>query len=107
MSAEDAVNEFLANTFGVSLEEVLYDAAAGKVRLALADTVKVAAERLDYWREEDGGVSEVIRGTLTVEGITYRYRCSIFTDRGGDQFLTSIAEFQPLRWQAKLMFPGV
>jgi hypothetical protein len=107
MSAEDAVHEYLANTFGVSLEDVLYDAAAGKVRLALADTVKVTAERIDHWREEDGGVSEIIRGTLMVDGITYRYRCSIFTDRGGDQFLTSITELVPLRWEAKLMFPQI
>src|SRR5437879_8380630 len=101
MSAEDAVNEFLANAYGLSLEEVLYDAAAGKVRLAIADIVKVTAERVDLWREDDGGVSEIIRGTLTVEGVAYRYRCSIFTDRGGAQFLTSIAEFVPTRWQAK------
>jgi hypothetical protein len=107
MSAEDAVNEFLTNTYGLSLEEVLYDAAAGKVRLAIADAVKVTAERIDLWREDDGGVSEVIGGALTVEGVTYHYRCSIFTDRGGDQFLTSISEFAPTQWQAKLTLPRV
>jgi hypothetical protein len=85
---------------------VLYDAAAGKVRLAIASTVQVTAERVDFWRDEDGGVSEIIRGAMTVEGVTYRYRCCLFTDRGGDQFLTSISEFVPVRWQAKLMFPG-
>jgi hypothetical protein len=73
--ASDAVDAYLTNRFGFGL---------------------------DY---EDGGSSALYQGMLTIEGVVYRFRCSIFTDAGGARFLESVGELETVRWDIRLVVP--
>jgi hypothetical protein len=49
-----------------------------------------------------GGVSEGYAGTLTIDGLTYGFRCWVYRDVDGGRFLSDLSEFSPVRWQASI-----
>jgi hypothetical protein len=103
--ASDIVDAYLTNGWGIGLEQVLAEATMGLISLHIADAVKVQAERVGAFADADGGSTELHQGTLTLEGVTYRFRCSVFVDSGGDRFVSDIAEFVPLGWETRLTVP--
>jgi len=103
--ASDAVDAYLTDTYGIGLEQVLAEATAGSISLVLADIVKILCERVAAFTHTDGGISETFLGLLTVADVTYRFRCSVFNDAGGERFVADIEEFSALRWQTKLPLP--
>jgi hypothetical protein len=40
---------------------------------------------------------------LTVEGVTYRFRCSVFIDAGNVRFIESIGELEAAQWRVRLV----
>jgi hypothetical protein len=105
MDASDAVDAYLRQTYRVGLEDVLAQVTDGSVPAVLAGAVRVAARRVDLFRDEDGGISELFDGTIALEGIEYRFRCSTFIDRAGGRFVSHVGEFAPVEWQARLLVP--
>jgi hypothetical protein len=105
VDASDAVDTYLLQTYRLGLEQVLSDITAGRLPIYLADAVQYAAKRIDRSVDEDGGVSEMFEGTLTVEGIEYRFRCATFVDRAGGRFVSDVGEFVPVEWRARLVVP--
>ena len=103
--ASDVVDAYLTNGWGIGLEQVLAEATMGLISLHIADAVKVQSERVGVFAHGDGGSTELHQGTLTLEGVTYRFRCSIFLDADGDRFVSDIAEFTPLGWETRLKVP--
>jgi hypothetical protein len=102
LSPEDAVNAYLIEHHEVCLEEVLAEAVDGRLRANLAPAVEVRASRLDHWRDEDGAVSELYEGMLTLEGVSYAWRASVYTDLDGGRFIADLGEFKPVDWRATL-----
>jgi hypothetical protein len=103
--ASDVVDAYLTNGWGIGLEQVLAEATMGLVSLHLADAVRIRAERVGAFTHGDGGTSELHQGSLTVEGVTYRFRCTVFIDTGGLRYVENVAEFRPLMWQTRLPLP--
>jgi hypothetical protein len=101
-TAEEAVNEYLVETFQVCLEEVIADASDGKVRPELAEAVQVTASRLDRWRDDDGALIDLCEGTLTLRGARYAWRASIYTDADQLKFVADVGEFRPMDWKAQM-----
>src|ERR1700733_11021749 len=99
------LDDYLRSRFGVTLERVLSDAASGVVTLALARRAKVVADLVGSLVHEDDGLTEEFQGTMAVEGITYRFRCSVFTDGGGARFVESIDELEVVEWGVRLALP--
>jgi hypothetical protein len=102
MAPDDAVNLFLFENFGLGLEDVLTLGIEKKARPQLQHRVVCGAERIDHWRDEDGAVTELFEGVLTVDGVRYAWRASVYTDLDGDRFLANIGAFAPLDWRAGL-----
>jgi len=105
VDASRAIDAYLISRFGIGLERVLADATAGVVSLAIAGSVKVACDPVGTFAYEDGGASEQYQGMLTVEGVTYRFRCSVFTDAGEARFMESIGELEAVQWGVRLVVP--
>jgi hypothetical protein len=105
VDASDAVDTYLVQTYRVGLEEVLAEITAGRLPVFLADAVQYTSKRIDCFVDEDGGVSEMFKGTLAVEGVEYRFRCAVFVDCAGARFVTDVGEFVPLGWSAQLVVP--
>jgi hypothetical protein len=103
--AADAVDAYLINRFGFGLERVLADASAGRRSSALTGSVTVACDPLGSCEYEDGGSSALYQGILTIEGVVYRFRCSIFTDAGGASFVESVGGLEIVRWGVRLAVP--
>jgi hypothetical protein len=67
-----AVDDFLAASHRIGLEEVLCDGClTGWVRLFLTDVASIAPTMVQSERDDDGGLSATYEGTLTVEGVAY------------------------------------
>lgn len=92
-----AVDEFLTANYRIGLEEVLCEGCfTGRLPVILADVAKLAVLPLGRHVDEgDRGMALSYHGTLTVNGLSYRFRCSVFVDRGGERFLSDVAEFAP------------
>jgi hypothetical protein len=102
VDASRAIDAYLVARFGIGLERVLSDATAGVVSLAIAGSVKIACDPVGTFAYEDGGASEQYQGVLTVEGVTYRFRCSVFTDAGDARFVESIGELEAVQWGVRV-----
>jgi hypothetical protein len=100
--ANGALDAYLASRFGLSLERLLAAATAGCLEPGLRDAIEIACDPVGCFAYEDGGLSEQYQGLLVVEGVTYRFRCSVFTDGSGARFVESVEEMEPVRWQARL-----
>jgi hypothetical protein len=99
--ASQAVHDYLFARYRVALEDLLAYGSAGVVSLALEQAgVRVRAGCLQRQRHDDGGLSEVHEGTLTLAGAAYAFRIGVFTDADGDRFLSDLLEFRPLGWSA-------
>ena len=68
LAAEDVVNQYLIEHHEVCLEEVLSDAVDGRTRQDLGEVILVTAGCLDRSRDEDGAVTKLYEGVLTVQG---------------------------------------
>jgi hypothetical protein len=100
--ASDAVNDYLSHTYGIGLEQVLEDITRGIVSAQVAGRVSGRAELADAVKHADGGVSETHKGILTIEGVEYRFRCSVFIDAGGERFVADVGELVPVAWHAAM-----
>jgi hypothetical protein len=99
--ASQAVHDYLFARYRVALEDLLAYGSAGVLSLALEQAgVRVRAGCLQRQRHDDGGLSEVHEGTLTLAGAAYAFRIGVFTDADGDRFLSDLLEFRPLGWSA-------
>jgi hypothetical protein len=105
--ASEAIDAYLTNRFGIGLERLLADATSHGPAPALAGSVTVACDPVGAFDYEDGGTSALYQGLLTIEGVTYRFRCAIFTDAGGGRFVESIGELQIVDWGVRLAVPSV
>jgi hypothetical protein len=96
--AFNAVDDYLAEHHRIGLEEVLcYGCYTGRLPVILADVAKLAVRPLyRHVDEGDRGMALSYEGVLTVNGLAYRFRCSIFGDRGGERFLSDVADFAPV-----------
>ena len=104
--ASDSLNAYLGSRFGTSLERVLADATVKSLGPPLSRSIEIVCDPVGAFSYEDGGRSEQYQGLLTVEGVTYRFRCSVFTDAGGARFLEDMGEFEPLRWGVRMALPA-
>lgn len=105
--ASDAVDAYLTNRFGIGLERLLAEATSGRPAPALAGSVTVACDPVGAFDYEDGGTSALYQGLLTIEGVTYRFRCAVFTDAGGGRFVESVGELQSVDWGVRLAVPSI
>ena len=105
--ASEAVDSYLTNRFGIGLEALLADATKGGRMAGLAGAVDIACDPVGAFSYEDGGTSELYQGLLTVEGVTYRFRCAVFTDAGGGRFVESVGELQIVDWAVRLVVPSI
>ena len=97
-----ALDTYLFARFGISLERAVADATAGVVSLRLAGAVQIACDPVGRYAYPDGGVSEQYQGVLTLEGVTYRFRCSVFEDAGGGRYVESIGALTAVGWAVRL-----
>jgi len=104
--ASDAVNAYLTSRFGFGLEQLLADATGGRHPAALAGSVAVVCDPVGSVDYEDGGGSALYQGLLTIEGVIYRFRCSVFTDAGGARFLESVGTLETVQWGVRLVVPN-
>lgn len=104
--ASNAVNAYLSNRFGLGLEQVLADATTGRPAPALAGSITIACDPVGGFDYEDGGSNALYQGLLTIEGVVYRYRCSVFTDADGARFLESVGELEIVHWGVRLVVPA-
>ena len=103
--AADAVDAYLCNRFGIDLERLLADATAGRHPPAIGRSVEVACDPVGSYSYEDGGTSELYQGILTIEGVTYRFRCAVFTDAGASRFVESVGALEVVSWGVRLALP--
>ncbi|HZT19615.1 MAG TPA: hypothetical protein VFA23_09445 [Dongiaceae bacterium] len=95
-----AVDAYLYAIGGVGAEDALCDACiSGRVPPALSGCVAIERELSQRVAEEDGAVSEVYSGTLTVAGLRYGFECRLFVDADGSYFVSDIARFEPVEWR--------
>ena len=102
LAAEDAVNQYLIEHHEVCLEEVLSDAVDGRTRQDLTQVIQVTAACLDRSRDEDGALTELYEGVLTVQGVRYGWRAAMYTDLDGERFVADLVQFRPLDWRARV-----
>jgi len=105
--ASDVVDAYLTSRFGSGLERLLADATSGAPAFAVADSLTVACDPVGTFDYEDGGTSTLYQGLLGIEGVTYRFRCAIFTDAGGGRFVESVGELQIVDWGVRLVVPHI
>ena len=102
MEDSQIVHDYLFARYRVALEDLLAYGSVGVVSLALEQAgVRVRAGCLHRERHDDGGLSEVHDGTLSVAGALYAFRVSVFTDADGERFLTDLVDFKPLGWETR------
>ncbi len=99
MEDSQVVHEYLFARYRVALEDLLAYGSGGVVSLALEQAgVRVRSGCVNRQRHEDGGLSEVHEGMLSVAGAQYAFRIATFTDSDGERFLGEILDFKPLGW---------
>jgi hypothetical protein len=102
MSAFHAVADFLAANYRTGLEEALCDGCiTGRPSAVLADVAQITPRLVRSTAEDDGGVAQTYDGVLAIAGVSYRFCCDIFIDRGGQRFLSDVRAFEPMERQAK------
>ena len=100
--ASDAVNEYLIRTYSIGLEQILEEVTQGIVNARLVGRIDGRAELAAACEYPDGGVSETYQGLLTIEGVDYRFRCSVFVDADRSRFVADIGELVPVAWHAAM-----
>jgi hypothetical protein len=99
-----AVESYVRRMFRLSLDEVLQAAcASGRLPQVLGSLVSVNA-RLDQIRSYSNGImSSEYRGTLAVQGVSYRFVYHVFTKADGDVLDGDLQQLEPLGWQARIV----
>ena len=105
--ASETVDAYLTSRFGIGLEQLLADATSGELPCTLARSITLACDPVGAFDYEDGGTSKLYQGLLRIEGVTYRFRCAVFTDAGGGRFVESVSELQIVDWNVRLLMPDV
>ena len=95
-----AVDAYLVNQFGIGLEQVLLAATVGELPPGLSAVVTISCSLLDRRIHPDGGKTEGYTGTMTVQGVSYEFRCWVYRDVDGERFVSDLSEFVPKGWQA-------
>ena len=100
--ADDILDAYLSERFGVGLETVLLDIVCRRTTPQVAGVVTSMVTDHSPSPHSDGGLDEMFEGTLSIEGITYQFRCSAYSvpDAFVGRFLTNIDRFEPVEWQA-------
>jgi len=101
-SPDDIVDAYLADRFKIGLEQVIVDASRGVMSAALTGTVEITCRINGRFRYEDRGEALHCDGSITVEGVTYRYRTWIFEDLDGARYMTDLSEFAMEDWKVNL-----
>jgi hypothetical protein len=92
------VDDYLYS-FRTGTELVLAEGCvSGHVPDAVAGTASIERELIHLAREDDGGTTEVYRGTLTVTGVRYAFEARLFIDADGSHFVADIPRFEPVEW---------
>jgi hypothetical protein len=92
------VDDYLYS-FRTGAELVLAEGCvSGHVPDAVAGTASIERELIHLAREDDGGTTEVYRGTLTVTGVRYAFEARLFIDADGSHFVADIPRFEPVEW---------
>jgi hypothetical protein len=76
----NAINRFLIEEFGTELEQVIREASAGKNLSIRSPRVACTAQCLKQRRKQNGGISELYGGLLTLDGARYWWRAEIGTE---------------------------
>src|SRR3974377_2244991 len=104
--ASDAVDAYLLNRFGIALKSLLADATAGRRDPMMARSVEIACDPVGTFSYEDGGTSELFQGLLKLEGVPYRFPCTVFADAGSARFVESVGELETVSWGVRLVVPS-
>jgi hypothetical protein len=107
MEAYDTVDDFLLATYRLHLEDVLCEGCSlGRLSVMLADRAKIIPRLVRSTREDDGGIANDYEGILVLDEVWYRFRCHVFSDGGGQRFLSDVTDFAAIEWQARLSMPA-
>jgi len=100
--ADDLVDDYLAERFGIGLEAVLLDAIEQRPTAATAGTVSVTIESGSRSPHYDGGLSESFIGSVEVAGMSYSFHAETYSvpDAYVRRFLVNLWRFEPMEWQA-------
>ena len=102
MAGEDwfaTVDRYLYSVARIGAEETLAEGCiSGRVPTALAGYVSIEPELVHRTTENDGGATEVHRGTLTVAGVRYSFEARLFIDSDGSHFVADVPRFDPVGW---------
>jgi len=86
-------------SFRTDAELVLAEGCiSGRITEVVAGCVSIERELAHRIVENDGGTSEVYRGTLTVAGVRYSFECHLFIDSDGSHFVAAVPRFEPVEW---------
>ena len=103
MNAYQVVDRFLHGRWHVALEDVLCEAClSGQIPPALDDDVSVIRRCTHVQTHDDGGRSFTFEGTFMLMGVRYSFQCYIFADASGQRFVSDVAQFEAIDWQASL-----
>ncbi|MGH7014743.1 MAG: hypothetical protein ACREEL_11430 [Stellaceae bacterium] len=103
MDAFTAVDRLLAGRFQVGLEDMLCEGClTGQLPALFAGDAAIAPRCTRMLADGDGGRSFTFEGTFTLADVRYNFRCHVFADAGGQRFISDVALFEPVEWQAQI-----
>lgn len=97
--SSDVVDRYLADRFQIGLEQTIVEASKGAVPAILAGAVEVTLTQQGRYDYADRGQAFHYHGTISVEGVTYWYRCWIYQEIDGGRFMTDLSEFAAHDWR--------
>jgi len=104
MDAFTAVDRLLAGRYQVGLEDVLCEGClAGRLPAMFGQDAAIARRCTRMQVDGDGGQSFTFEGTFTLMEVRYNFRCHIFSDLSGQRFVSDVALFEPVEWQARVV----
>jgi hypothetical protein len=86
----NAINRFLIEEFGTELAQVIRDASAGKNLSVCSPRVACTAQCLKQNRDQNGRVSELYEGLLTLDGARYGWHAVIVMDAEGNRSVGAV-----------------
>jgi hypothetical protein len=98
-----AVDRLLAARYFIGLEEALCEGClTGKLRGLLAEDAAIIRRCTHMQNDEDGGQSFTFEGVFAFFDVRYNFRCYVFIDGSDQRFLSDVAVFEPIEWQARM-----
>jgi hypothetical protein len=96
-----ALDSYLYSLGKIGLEDVLAEGCiSGRVPIVFAGNITIERELIHRALEDDGGICEGYRGSLSVDGARYQFECRLFIDSDGTHFVSDIARLEPVEWHA-------